>query len=263
MVISIIPIAQAKVSVNDMEGYTEYIGELGGSGFVLVMPPEEDWNGMLVVFCHGFAPPVWSNNPKEAVMALYYSGAVMYASGGFAYAYSTYGDPGWCIQKGIIRTHQLTQWAVDRFEPTNVFLIGHSMGGQIAQMLADKYPNTYSGVLDIAGVKDVASQYYYGDSLGRDMSYHIIEYGGTPEEKQKAYDKTSPLFNNDLQVPTITIYGDLDFVVEPGQHDIYEASLDAEASANYRLYMETGYNHNNIFAVHAIYFFELVFWATT
>ena len=89
MIITIVPLAQAKVSVNDMGAYTEYIGELGGSGFVLVMPPEEAWNGMLVVFCHGYAPePVFNNNPKEGNLnAIYYSVAVGYASTGFAYAY--------------------------------------------------------------------------------------------------------------------------------------------------------------------------------
>ncbi len=261
MIINIVPIAQAKVSENDMGTYTEYVGELGGSGFVLVMP--EDWNGMLVVFCHGYAPPAWSNNPKENVFSMYYSGAVMYAQMGYAYAYSTYGDPGYCIQKGIIRTHQLTQWAVDHFDPTDVFIIGHSMGGQIALMLADKYPKTYSGVLDIAGVKDTASQYDYQDNLGSDMTDMITEFGGTPEEKLKVYNKASPLFNNDLKVPTITIYGNLDFVIEPGQHDIYEASLSPEASANYMLIMLPGEDHVTAAFASIPYFFMLVDWATT
>ena len=42
----------------------------------------------------------------------------------------------------------------------------------------------------------------------------------------------------------------------------HRSTIDAEASANYRLYMLSG-DHNSVAFVSLSYFFELVGWATT
>lgn len=94
----------------------------------------------------------------------------------FAYAWTTYGEDGFCVKAGMIRTHQLTEYVIDNYVDNHeqhgdfvdnndlagkVYLIGFSMGGQIACMLADKYPDRYDGVLDVCGNKDMAAFYHY------------------------------------------------------------------------------------------------------
>ena len=67
---------------------------------------------------------------------------------------------GICIQKGIDSTYQLTQYVIKNYNVTGkVFLYGISMGGDIALLTGQKYPQLYSGVLDIAGTKDSIDLY--------------------------------------------------------------------------------------------------------
>jgi hypothetical protein len=55
------------VTVADMGTYTEYVGTLKGAGFVIRIP--DDWNGMLVVGCHGWLIDVlWSNDDAQFMM---------------------------------------------------------------------------------------------------------------------------------------------------------------------------------------------------
>ena len=68
---------------------------------------------------------------------------------GFAAAASSYGNKGFDEKFGVIRTHQLTEFAIDKFDVTGkVFLQGISLGGSIALVLGERYPDVYSGVLD-------------------------------------------------------------------------------------------------------------------
>jgi len=75
-------------------------------------------------------------------------------------AESTYGEWGYCVKEGVIRTHQLTEYILDHYPVTGkVLLLGISMGGDVALQLGAKYPQLYDGVLDICGTKDAAAQY--------------------------------------------------------------------------------------------------------
>lgn len=84
----------------------------------------------------------------------------------WAYAWSTLGEGGFCIQKGMIRTHQLTEYVIGNYDVNGkVFLMGMSMGGLISCLLAEKYPNLYDGVLDVCGLKDVKSFYEFQQAM--------------------------------------------------------------------------------------------------
>jgi pimeloyl-ACP methyl ester carboxylesterase len=140
--------------------YTVIFGSLSGANYTIRIPtPIENWNRNLVVFCHGYS------HAEAVVTTLLGSSTTNYGidsiiANGYAVAGSTYGAGGYCIQQGISNTYQLTQYVVNNYNVTGkVFLYGISMGGNIALLTGQKYPNTYSGVLDLSGTKDIADAY--------------------------------------------------------------------------------------------------------
>ena len=138
--------------------YTEIFGTLNGADYVIRIPnPLENWNRNLVVYCHGYS------HLEVNVSAFITSsnlGMDKIIANGYAVAASTYGAGGYCVQKGINSTYQLTQYLISNYNVTGkVFLYGISMGGNIALLTSQKYPQLYSGVLDLSGSKDLADAY--------------------------------------------------------------------------------------------------------
>jgi pimeloyl-ACP methyl ester carboxylesterase len=151
-----------EITYDSTNHYTRYVGELGGAAYEIFMP--DNWNGDLVIGCKGFTlstaefPQIDSLNTHTIGLQFMTSTAPTR----FAYAQSTYGEIGFCMKAGMLHTHQLTQYIIDNFGVTGkVYLIGLSMGGQIAQMLIDKHPELYAGVLDVCGNKDTTAFYNY------------------------------------------------------------------------------------------------------
>jgi pimeloyl-ACP methyl ester carboxylesterase len=256
------------ITETDMEFYTEYVGTLGGAGFALLKPKSESWNGMLVVACHFFmSETMWTNDPKSGLFAAVYQPmGQVFASMGYAFAYSTYGEPGYCIKTGMIRTHQLTEWVIENHEVTNeVFLFGYSMGF-ISVLLAEKYPELYDGVLDVVGPKDLKTR--YNSWIGLPDPFGILsalenECGGTPEEKPQAYEKRSPTYNADIKVPIISLYGEEDTNVPPIQAELFYEALSEDSIGYYRSYMYPGYGHFTFMANPSTmfaHFIDLVLW---
>jgi pimeloyl-ACP methyl ester carboxylesterase len=148
--------------------YTETNGVLNGANYTIRIPnPMENWNGMLVMLCRGYTPAADITTGASAAVppALQPTGGFtsvtpLLIAEGYAIAASNYGAVGMSIQKGISSTYELTQYVINNFNVKGkVFLIGQSMGGAIALLLGQKYPNVYSGVLDEAGIKDLAEIY--------------------------------------------------------------------------------------------------------
>jgi pimeloyl-ACP methyl ester carboxylesterase len=158
-----------EVSYNSVLHFTRVVGELGGAGYELFMP--DNWNGMLVIGVRGYnhAPTFdIENSGMHALgMAFMTLPSTRYpGSERWAYAWSTLGEGGFCIQKGMIRTHQLTEYIIDNYDANGkVLLMGMSMGGLISCLLAEKYPNLYDGVLDVCGLKDVKSFYEFQKAI--------------------------------------------------------------------------------------------------
>ena len=232
---------QAKITeVNDLEGYTEYYGTMGGANFYVLIP--DDWtNGllgdeMLVVMCRA---AMWSEDPRDSITD--YLLAVALASSGIAVAASNYGPEDSGIEDGVIRTHQLTMYVIDNYDVTGkVFLFGTSLGGNVALLLGEKHPDVYSGVLDNSGIKDWAAMYYdavdymavhAGEDSFLDIWYMGIiaslpsTYGGTPDRKPNKYAKYSPTHHADMSIPVISVVHADDAIVNPTQTDLYHAAL--------------------------------------
>jgi pimeloyl-ACP methyl ester carboxylesterase len=154
LLITIIPATVTTFGVaSAASSYTEILGTLNGAKYVIRIPnPIENWNRNLVVFCHGYS------HLEVNVSTLLTN--TLITDNGYAVAASTYGTGGYCVQKGINSTYELTQYVVGKYSVTGkVFLFGISMGGNIALLTSQKYPQLYAGVLDLCGSKDLADAY--------------------------------------------------------------------------------------------------------
>lgn len=123
-----------------------------GADYAIFVP--SGWSGDVVFYAHGIIPPLapvgfpaagdWDD-----------AGAIRDALGqlGFAIAYSTFNENGYAIENGILRTHQLRGIFASKVgRPRRSFLIGHSLGAQVTQALAETYPEQYDGALAMCGV---------------------------------------------------------------------------------------------------------------
>lgn len=239
-------------------GYTEYIGTLGGADFVVRFP--DPWNGMLVIVCRGYSPT--SINATSALDLYNTSNNVSsLLDQGFAVAASSYGSTGFCIQKGINTTYELTNYVINTYHITGkVFLYGISMGGAVALLLGEKYPDLYSGVLDVYGVKDLKEEY----TVAMFVAVIENETGGTPTTQPKAYEDRSPTYHANIMMPVITIHGTSDIMVPFNQSINYQTAVaNAGRSSLYRLYNVTGVGHLSpaIAAEVPSRFSELVAWS--
>ena len=128
----------------------EVLGEIGpGAKYGLFVPA--DWNGDLVLYAHGFKDPASSIDLPVADHIVPLRDALVAL--GYAVAYSSYSENGLSVKDGAIRTRQLRGiFASTVGEPDRTYLLGHSLGGLVAIMLAEKNPAHYAGVLPMCGM---------------------------------------------------------------------------------------------------------------
>ena len=160
--------------------YTQILGTLGGADYELLIP--DNWNGILVVGCKGYShEELEIGGPEMSWLGVnpagvFGFGRLMMINHQVAFAYSNFGTGGFCVKEGMIRTHQLTEYIMDNYEVTGeVYLVGFSMGGLVACLLGEKYPNLYDGVLDVCGSKDVIGQHEHHKA--------IVEMQGETDEE--------------------------------------------------------------------------------
>jgi pimeloyl-ACP methyl ester carboxylesterase len=270
--------------VSAATAYTEYNGALGGANYTIRIPsPIESWNRDLEVFCRGYVHDM----PATAMGEGFFSNenlAQAAISRGTAFAVSTYGSGGYCVQAGMDTTYQLTQYVRSTFNATGkVYLYGASMGGDIALMLGEKYPNVYSGVLDVCGAKNLTYLYNAGNLVSTSNDTEVIaqiqannapvppypfslygsswmtfyrawcsqvvadmvaEFGGTPSAVPQAYRNADPLYHADIAIPVITVHGTSDALVPYSTTLDYKAAVTAAGKASlYRLYAIAGGEH--------------------
>jgi pimeloyl-ACP methyl ester carboxylesterase len=193
-------VSSKKPSVTyDEEGeYSIIIGKLGGARWALYMP--DNWNGMLIIGCRGHMHEL-PNTILTGMMPLfarYFMDDLTrrlpeeWRDERFAFAWSDYGEGGYCIKSGVIRTHQLTEYLVDNYDVSGkVFLYSLSMGGAVGLTLAEKYPDLYNGVFDWFGTKNLTHTYYHKAALAEQTTLQgIIDYfnGFNPPIPYDAYD---------------------------------------------------------------------------
>jgi pimeloyl-ACP methyl ester carboxylesterase len=120
-----------------------------GAPYALFKPAQ--WNGDVIYYAHGFIDPELPTGLPVGDDAEAIRDAL--GANGFAVAYSGFSENGYDFADGLRRTHQLRGLFTSRYGKANrSFLLGHSIGAQIIQALAEQYPGQYDGAVALCGV---------------------------------------------------------------------------------------------------------------
>ncbi|HEY3215134.1 MAG TPA: hypothetical protein VGK93_01440 [Candidatus Eisenbacteria bacterium] len=118
-----------------------------GPGALYVIEVPDNWNGELVVWVHGYTPPVLPVTLPDVPLR----GFLL--SQGFAVAASSFSENGYAVPEAVRQTHQLNGIFASRCgRPSRTYLIGVSLGGIIGLQLIEKFPQQYDGALLACGV---------------------------------------------------------------------------------------------------------------
>ena len=137
----------------------EVVDGMTGPGSVYRLVRPSNWNGILVLYAHGYV----SKDASVAIPPDAQLVASLLAPQGFAVAVSSFSENGWVIKDGTQRTHQLVGLFTSKFgKPSRVYAAGASMGGLIAIRLIETWPDEFAGVLPACAV---------AGGLGRQYDY--------------------------------------------------------------------------------------------
>jgi pimeloyl-ACP methyl ester carboxylesterase len=131
------------------------LGQINGAAFRIDVP--ENWNGELVLYCHGYAaqPVSFKDNPPNSVM----KGLL---ERGYAMAQSGYSTGGWAVAEGVTDTENLRRYFSSKYGTAKkTWVMGHSMGGLITVMLMERYPALYEGGLPLCGVLEGSYRFFH------------------------------------------------------------------------------------------------------
>ena len=121
------------------------IGDINGAKFRIDIP--DNWNGGLVMYCHGYNPEAvsYKEGKLPAVLAVF-------TDQGYALAQSGYAAGGWAIQEAVEDTEALRRYFVAKHgAPKETYVTGHSMGGFLTMMLMERFGPTYDAGLALCG----------------------------------------------------------------------------------------------------------------
>jgi len=120
------------------------IGDINGAKFRIDMP--DNWNGGLVMYCHGYNPKpgVFDEKPNPLLK--------VFLDQGYAVAQSGYAAGGWAIQEAAVDTESLRRYFVKKYGKTKeTYITGHSMGGFLTMNLIEQYPSIYDAAMPMCG----------------------------------------------------------------------------------------------------------------
>jgi pimeloyl-ACP methyl ester carboxylesterase len=120
-------------------------GDINGAKFRIDIP--ENWNGGLVMYCHGYNPkPVMYDNPKLA------PALAVFLDAGYALAQSGYAAGGWAIQEALTDTENVRRYFISKYGPVKeTYVTGHSMGGFLTMTIMETQPAVYDAGLPLCG----------------------------------------------------------------------------------------------------------------
>ena len=121
------------------------IGEINGAKFRIDVP--ENWNGGLVMYCHGYSatPGVFKEGKLPGVLSVF-------TDQGYALAQSGYASGGWAIQEAITDTETLRRYFTTKYgKPKETYITGHSMGGFLTMIFMERFPTSYDAGLALCG----------------------------------------------------------------------------------------------------------------
>ena len=139
-----------------------------GSIYRICMPPAANYNGMLVIWAHGFqdaGTPV--SIPEDQLCTSDLCIPDVVNALGFGFATNSYSKTGLAILQGKADILDLVNiYAAQKGQPAKVFLVGASEGGIITALSLEQHPDIFSAGLAACGpVGDFPAQIdYFGDA---------------------------------------------------------------------------------------------------
>jgi pimeloyl-ACP methyl ester carboxylesterase len=121
------------------------IGDINGAKFRIDIPA--NWNGGLVMYCHGYSPDAGSfkEGKLPAVLAVF-------TDQGYALAQSGYAAGGWAIQEAVEDTEALRRYFNGKYgHPKETYITGHSMGGFLTMIFMERFAPSYDAGLALCG----------------------------------------------------------------------------------------------------------------
>src|SRR6266516_4066972 len=133
---------------SEISGTQVVTGEIGpGAQYALYRP--EQWNGRLLLYAHGSVPPT---SPVQLPVSEVSGLRDALVARGVGFAYSSYSENGFAVKDGTQRTRQLRGlFAAEFGDPERTYVIGRSLGGVVALMLAEQNPGLFDGALPMCG----------------------------------------------------------------------------------------------------------------
>lgn len=129
-----------------LPGATADFGTLGGSLYRVEMPA--DWNGELVLYLHGVrlgTNELSVTSPDRALREAW-------MAEGYGWAASSYSENGYVPGVGADDTLALLDYVTETYgAPERVYLYGVSMGGHVATLLLEHFPDLFDGGLSVCG----------------------------------------------------------------------------------------------------------------
>jgi pimeloyl-ACP methyl ester carboxylesterase len=136
-------------------GHKTEIGEINGAKFRIDIP--DNWNGGLVIYCHGYNAEAVSYTDAKLPPVL-----DVFTAQGYALAQSGYAAGGWAVQEAVTDVENLRRHFIDKYgKPKESYITGHSMGGFLTMLMIEQYPNNYDAGLALCGPL-AAANYFMG-----------------------------------------------------------------------------------------------------
>jgi pimeloyl-ACP methyl ester carboxylesterase len=139
-----------------------------GSIYRICMPPADQYNGILVIWAHGFqdaGTPV--SIPEDQLCIGDFCIPEVINGLGFGFATNSYAKTGMAIKQGKADILDLVNiYAAQKGQPQKVFLVGASEGGIITALAVEQRPDVFAGGLAACGpVGNFPAQInYFGDA---------------------------------------------------------------------------------------------------
>ncbi len=123
-------------------------GSIKGADYLIQIPP--DWNGVLVLYSHGYVVPGSANPPEDVGDPI--TGNYLLEHG-YALAGSAYKSTGWAVKDALEDQIALLDFFDHTFgHPRQTIAWGHSLGGMITAGLVQRHPERFAGALPMCGV---------------------------------------------------------------------------------------------------------------
>ncbi|MGA7157662.1 MAG: alpha/beta hydrolase [Acidobacteriaceae bacterium] len=139
------PTPSHKLVLQSRAGITE-VGLLNGAAYRIDVP--KHWNHALVVYYHGYAL-----QPVTFHLAARLTGhSAPFFERHYAVIQSAYSQTGWALQQAYPETEALRRYFARRYgQPSETYVAGSSMGGQLVAITLELNPKPYLGGLDMCG----------------------------------------------------------------------------------------------------------------